>query len=70
MDKNPYRHDGRADKDPYRHDRRADSHCHRVYQNHTAALFHPFTFSFLFLSNFQALKNFLSVTLFSGTVRP
>ena len=23
MDKNPYRHDGRADKD-----RRADSHCH------------------------------------------
>ena len=26
-DKNPYRHDGRADKDSYRHDRRADSHC-------------------------------------------
>ena len=31
MDKNPYRHDGRADKDPYRHDRRADSHCQFIY---------------------------------------
>ena len=27
MNKNPYRHDGRADKDSYGHDRRADSHC-------------------------------------------
>ena len=41
---------------------------YRVYQNHAAALIHPFIFSFFFLSNFQTLKVF--VTLFSGTVRP
>ena len=41
---------------------------YRVYQNHTAALIHPFIFSFFFLSSFQILKFF--VTLFSGTVRP
>ena len=41
---------------------------YRVYRDHAAALFHPFNPSFFFLSNFQALKHF--VTLFSGTVRP
>ena len=41
---------------------------YRVYWNQAAALVHPCIFSFFFLSNFQALKFF--VTLFSGTVRP
>ena len=41
---------------------------YRVYRNHAAALIRPFIFcSFFFFSNFQTLKNF--VTLFSGTVR-
>ena len=31
-------------------------------------LIHPFSFSFFFLSSFQTLK--ISVTFFSGTVRP
>ena len=41
---------------------------YHVYRNQAAALIHPFTSSFFFLSNFQTLKFF--VTLFSGTVRP
>ena len=41
---------------------------YHVYRNHAAALIHPFIFSFFFLSNFQALKIFVSV--FSETVRP
>ena len=40
---------------------------YRVYRNQAAALICPFI-SFFFLSNFQALKIF--VTLFSGTARP
>ena len=41
---------------------------YRIYRNHAAALIHPFIFSFVFLSNFQTLKFF--VTLFSGIVKP
>ena len=39
---------------------------YRLHRNQTDALICPFIFSFFFLSNFQALKYF--VTLFSGTV--
>ena len=41
---------------------------YRVYCNQAAAFICPFISSFFFLSNFPALKFF--VTLFSGTVRP
>ena len=41
---------------------------YRVYGNQAAAAYWSLYFSFVFLSNFQTLKFF--VTLFSGTVRP
>ena len=35
---------------------------YRVYRNHAAALIHSFIFSFFFLSNFQTLKIFVTLS--------
>ena len=41
---------------------------YRVYRNQAAAAYSSFYFSFFFLSNYLALKNFVGV--FLGTMRP